>query len=231
MKMYKIKFVFSSVVAATVLTGLLSGCGSDSTNPPAASQSQAQTQFVFTSDAHYGIKRPTAGIFNGYSSGFQVNGAMVSVINTISDVTTLCNDGSLNACQKVGAIDFVVEGGDISNRSEGTNRPATPTTYQNAATTWAQFKTDYIDGLTLRDKTGSQSPLYIMPGNHDVSNAIGYYKTPMNAADGSGLDATSYTQIYNLMMKPATALTNQAFTGATPTFATAASSYINNRVN
>jgi hypothetical protein len=144
---------------------------------------------------------------------------MVSVMNTISDVTTPCNDGGLNSCQNVGPVDFVVEGGDIANRSEGA------TGNQNAATSWAQFKADYIDGLTLRDKTGKQSPLFVIPGNHDVSNAIGYYKAPMNAVDGSGLDATSYTQIYNMMMKPATPMTNAAFVGASPSFANAAASY------
>jgi hypothetical protein len=231
MGVLKKRLAYASLAAVASLSGLMSGCGNDSTAQPAAATTTAnqtvaaQTQLIFTSDAHYGIKRPAAGIFNGYSSGFQVNGAMISVMNSISDVTTPCNDGGLNACLKVGPVDFVVEGGDIANRSEGTTRPATPTTYQNAATSWAQFKSDYIDGLTLRDKTGKQSPLFIIPGNHDVSNAIGYYKAPMNTADGSGLDATSYTQIYNLMMKPATPLTNSAFVGASPGFANAAASY------
>jgi hypothetical protein len=208
----KKKLAYASLAAVAVLSGLMTGCGSDSAAQPAV----AQTQLVFTSDAHYGIKRMA---FNGYSSGYQVNGAMVSVMNTISDVTTPCNDGGLNSCQNVGPVDFVVEGGDIANRSEGA------TGNQNAATSWAQFKADYIDGLTLRDKTGKQSPLFVIPGNHDVSNAIGYYKPPMNAVDGSGLDATSYTQIYNMMMKPATPMTNAAFVGASPSFANAAASY------
>lgn len=66
------------------------------------------------------------------------------------------------------------------------------------------------------------------PGNHDVSAAIGYYKAPTNTT--AYLDATSYTAIYNLMMKPATALTNSGFIGSTPAYATAADSYKNNRV-
>ena len=183
-------------------------------------ETASQTQFVFTSDAHYGIKRAVA--FNGYSSGFQVNGAMIGMMNSLPNVTFPCNDSGVNACQSIGAVDFVVEGGDIANRSEGA------TNQQNAATSWAQFKADYIDGLTLKDRTGKRSTLYMIPGNHDVSNAIGYYKTPLNT--GAGLDATSYTQIYNLMMKPATTLTNAAFVGATPSAATAAASYAANRV-
>jgi Calcineurin-like phosphoesterase len=225
MEVLKKRLAYASLAAIIALSGITSGCGSDSTTQSAAATTTAdqtaaaQTQLIFTSDAHYGIKRSAAGIFNGYSSGFQVNGAMVSVMNTISDVSTPCNDGGLNACLKVGPVDFVVEGGDIANRSEGA------TGKQSASTSWAQFRSDYIDGLTLRDKTGKQSPLFIIPGNHDVSNAIGYYKAPMNAADGSGLDATSYTQIYNLMMKPATPLTNSVFVGASPSFAIAATSY------
>jgi hypothetical protein len=218
MVVLKKSLAYSSLAAVVALSGLMSGCGSDNAVQPAA----AQTQLVFTSDAHYGIKRPAAGVFNGYSSGFQVNRAMVSVMNTISDVATLCNDGGLNACQKIGPVDFVIEGGDIANRSEGA------TNKQTDATSWAQFKTDYIDGLTLKDKSGKQSPLFIIPGNHDVSNAIGYYKAPLNTA--AGLDATSYTQIYNMMMKPATTLTNAAFMGAAPSYTTAAASYVSNRI-
>lgn len=225
MVVMKKSLAYASLAGVVALSGLMGGCGSssDSTSQSVALQAQtAQTQFVFTSDAHYGIKRPTAGIFNGYSSGFQVNGAMVGVINSISDVTTPCSDSGLNSCQNVGPVDFVLEGGDIANRSEGA------TNNQTAATSWAQFKADYIDGLTLKDKSGKQSPLFIIPGNHDVSNAIGYYKAPMNSA--AGLDATSYIQIYNLMVKPTTNLTNAAFVGATPSTTTAAASYVNNRV-
>lgn len=211
---------YASLAMIAALSGLMAGCGNDS-----STQAAAQTQMIFTSDAHYGIKRPSAGFFSGYSSGYQVNGAMISVMNTISDVTTPCSDSGLNACQSVGPVDFIVEGGDIANRSESA------TANQNAATSWAQFKADYIDGLTLKDKNGKRSALFIIPGNHDASNAIGYYKTPMNAADGSGLNATSYVQIYNLMMTPATALTNAAFVGTPPSFTTAAASYVGKRVN
>jgi hypothetical protein len=218
MEIVKKRLVYASLAAVVVFSGLMAGCGSDST----AQSASSQTQLIFTSDAHYGIKRPAAGVFNGYSSGYQVNGAMISVMNTISDVTTPCNDSGINACQNVGPVDFVVEGGDIANRSESA------TGNQSAATSWAQFKADYIDGLTLKNKIGKQSPLYIIPGNHDVSNAIGYYKTPLNSP--AGLDATSYVQIYNLMMNPATAMTNVTFVGATPSFATAAASYAGNRV-
>jgi hypothetical protein len=59
--------------------------------------------------------------------------------------------------------------------------------------------------------------------NHDVSNAIGYYKAPLNA--DAGIDATSYVGIYNLM-NPTAPISNTSFTSA----ATAAASYAGKRV-
>jgi len=45
-----------------------------------------------------------------------------------------------------------------------------------------------------------------VPGNHDVSNAIGYYN-PMSPT----IDKTSMVQIYNLMMSPAIVKTNETY--------------------
>jgi len=177
-----------------------------------------QTQFIYTSDSHYGIKRAA---FNGYSSGSQVNGALVNVMNSMPGVTLNCIDGGLNACKPVGAVDFVVNTGDLANRADGNVYP-----YKNAAAkdVWPQFALDYLTTLNLKDKVGNKAPVYLVPGNHDVSNAIGYYKAPLNT--DAGLDATSYVQIYNIMMKPATALTTASF----GTYATAATAYATNRV-
>ncbi|MEI6208539.1 MAG: metallophosphoesterase [Desulfuromonadales bacterium] len=181
-----------------------------------------QFQFIYTSDPHYGIKRAA---FSGYSSATQVNGALINVMNGLSGVTLNCTDSGINACKPLGAVDFIVNTGDISNRSDGSVYP-----YKNApaAATWPQFAADYLTTLNLKDKVGNKAPIYLVPGNHDVSNAIGFYKAPLNAT--SGLDATSYVQIYNMMMKPATPLTNAAFIGSTPSYATAAASYAGNRV-
>jgi hypothetical protein len=181
-----------------------------------------QTQFIYTSDSHYGIKRSA---FNGYSSGTQVNGALVTVMNGMPALTLNCLDGGINACKPVGAVDFVVNTGDLANRADSNVYP-----YKNApaALLWDQFAYDYLTTLNLKDKVGSKAPLYLVPGNHDVSNAIGYYKAPLNSA--AGIDATSYVNIFNYMMKPATALTNAAFIGATPDIATAAASYAAKRV-
>jgi len=109
-------------------------------------------------------------------------------------------DGGLRASGPVGPIDFVVDGGDIANRAEAAEVPI-----QTSSKSWAEFSADYIDGLRLQDSTGKRTPLYVVPGNHDASNAVGYYK-PMVT-----LDKTSITGIFNLMMKPAVLKTPDTF--------------------
>ena len=148
-------------------------------------------QLVFTSDCHYGIIRSS---FRGRSSvdAQTVNRALVAGINRLA-TATLPQDGGLRSTESVGAIDFVVEGGDISNREEVTATEM----IQPAAISWAEFAEDYIAGLTLRDSEGQPTPLYLIPGNHDVSNAIGYYK-PMRPPK----DAVPMLEIFNRMMRP-----------------------------
>jgi predicted MPP superfamily phosphohydrolase len=131
-------------------------------------------RFVFTSDAHYGISRPH---FRGRDNveAPVVNAAMVDAIN------------------HAGPLDFVVQGGDLANREEETE--AGP--IQSAAVSWSQFAHDYIDGLTAVTAAGRKAPLYLVPGNHEVSNAIGFYK-PMRPL----IDKTALLEIYNRMMTP-----------------------------
>jgi hypothetical protein len=69
---------------------------------------------------------------------------------------------------------------------------------------------DYCDSLKLTGSNGLPATLFIVPGNHDISNAIGYAK-PMKPLT----DPTSMVRIYNLMCKPATPLTNQDYDYAT----------------
>jgi 3',5'-cyclic AMP phosphodiesterase CpdA len=173
--------------------------GSDTAQP------LTSTQFVFTSDPHYGITRdnfPTIGAPK--VDAHIVNAAMVWVMNSLPTVTLPCNDNGVNACKPVGAIDFVANTGDIANRMEASSK------VQNAADSWSQFETDYINGLTLNDKNGNRAPLFLIPGNHDVSNAIGFYKTlsPLK-------DATSSVQIFNRMMNPAVLRTKETYDYAT----------------
>ena len=159
------------------------GCAGSGTNPTPP----APIQFVYTSDAHYGITRAT---FQGATTvnAQPVHAAMIGRINSLPTVT-LPLDGGLHQGQLVGAMNFVAMTGDIANRSE--------VPIQSSAASWAQFKTDYLDGITLKNASGQASPIFLAPGNHDVSNAIGYYKT-MNPLT----DATVMAEIYNRMMSP-----------------------------
>jgi hypothetical protein len=216
MGVMKRSLAFASLAAVAGLSGIIGGCGSESTTTPS-------TTFVYTSDAHYGIKRAA---FAGLSSAQQVNGAMIAEMNRLqSAAVALPGDSGVNAGQTLSAVDFVVETGDITNRSDGTVYP-----YAKAPSSavWPHFATDYLTTLNLKDRSGTKAPLYLTPGNHDVSNAIGYTKAPLNAA--SGLDATSYVNIYNSMMKPATPLANSSFIGSPAAVATAAANYTANRV-
>jgi hypothetical protein len=156
----------------TWLCGFWALCGVFWIVHPAA---QPRTiRFVFTSDAHYGITRSH---FRGHDKvdAHVVNAALVSAIN------------------RAGPLDFVAQGGDLANREEETEGDP----IQSAAVSWAQFSHDYIDGLTVTTAAGGKSPLYIVPGNHEVSNAIGFYK-PMRPL----IDKTALVEIYNRMMAP-----------------------------
>jgi len=182
--------VKNAIVLAVVLSiGLL-----------CTAQPSAEVQFIITSDSHYGIARPA---FRGETNvdAHIVNQALVAQINRITSAL-IPSDGGLHANRPVGSIDFLVDTGDIANReekSEGGN-------IQTAAASWAQFRTDYLDGLTLLDPLGRRAPVYVVPGNHDASNAVGYYKllAPLT-------DKTSMAEIYNLMMSPSQAKTATTF--------------------
>jgi hypothetical protein len=148
-------------------------------------------QFLFTSDAHYGLTRAA---FRGAHDveAHVVNAALVAAMNRLPG-DQFPHDGGLKDRQPVGPIDFVAQAGDIANREENTGE----TVIQPASVSWARFRADYVDGLTLVDAAGRKSPLFIVPGNHDVSNAIGYY-LPMTPA----VDKTALAEIYNRMMTP-----------------------------
>lgn len=153
-------------------------------------------QIIFTSDAHYGIARKT---FRGHAGvdGHMVNAAMIQEINSLP-LVKLPNDGGINAGKNTGVVDYVIEGGDIANRME--------IPYQSDSSSWNQFEMDYIKGLKLQSSTGKPAKLFIIPGNHDITNAIGFYR-PMKPIT----DATSMVNIYNLMLKPAIAKTNKTY--------------------
>ena len=59
---------------------------------------------------------------------------------------------------------------------------------QSATTSWSQFCSDWDSSIS--------SPLYLVPGNHDISNAIGYSKVLSPEKD-----ASSAAGIFNRMMR------------------------------
>ena len=176
--------------------------------------------FIYTSDNHYGIVRP---IFRGSFNvpGQTVNEAMIDKMNSLPG-QTFPNDGGVGAGQSVGHIDFLVDTGDFANRSEsqsaipantnlsylgGTvNYPGYSSyTCPPSAVTWAQYQHDFLGDtntgnrangrLMLQDSMGLGIPVYLSPGNHDISDAIGM----VGKISASNVDATSFCQIYNRM--------------------------------
>lgn len=186
----------SSITKIILLFALLIACF----GRPCAYAQKAKTSsiinMVFTSDAHYGISRKQ---FRGDTNvaSFHVNAALISQINNIPNLT-LPMDSGVNAGENTGAIDFLVEGGDIANRMEIPN--------QSAAASWSQFEADYMHSLNLQGHDGKPAKLLIIPGNHDITNAIGFYK-PMKPL----IDPTSMVKIYNLMLLPKVPMTNDAY--------------------
>jgi hypothetical protein len=154
--------------------------------------------FVFTSDPHYGLHRPA---FRGASNvdASVVNRAMVARMNELASAR-FPPDGGVDAGQPIGAIDFVAVGGDIANREENAEH------IQPAAASWKQFEADYIRGLTLRAADGRPAALYLVPGNHDASNAVGFV-SPMTPL----VDNTSMVEIFNRMIRPAVPKTTTTF--------------------
>jgi hypothetical protein len=148
---------------------------------------------VFTSDAHYGITRKK---FRGDTNeaAYVVNAAMIRQINSVPNLT-LPKDGGVAAGQTVGPVDYLIQTGDIANRMQPP--------YQTAAASWAQFTKDYVQNVTLTGHDGKPAKLLLAPGNHDITNAIGFYK-PMQPKT----DPTSMVQIYNLMLHPTKFMTN-----------------------
>lgn len=153
-------------------------------------------QFVVTSDVHFGITRRAFRGDTGVRSSF-VNSAMVAQMNRLPSLI-LPGDAGAGAGRRVGGIDFVAITGDIANRAE----PGV----QSARTSWTEFTAIYTQLLHLRDATGAPARLYLVAGNHDISNAIGYTR-PLSPLR----DATSAAGIYNLMLRPSTPLSSDSY--------------------
>lgn len=151
--------------------------------------------FIHISDLHYGLYRDFHD--QSHVPSYQVIQAMIDQINRLPQ-DSFPKDGGVDAGNKIYHINFIVNTGDITNRMEKG--------VQTAATSWAQFITDWTNRLTLKDGSGHTIPIYLLPGNHDASNAIGFYK-PMKPLT----DASSMVNIYNMMMKPTIPKTGTTF--------------------
>jgi 3',5'-cyclic AMP phosphodiesterase CpdA len=111
----------------------------------------------------------------------EVNAALADAINALPRVTLPADDG-VAAGQVVGAVEFVAVTGDIANRQE-----AVPLRIQPAAASWAQFEQSFAQRLSLRTSSGAVTPLMVVPGNHDLSNAIGWVGTMIPARDATAM--------------------------------------------
>lgn len=165
-----------------------------------AQKKTGSLHIIFSSDAHYGITRK-AFMADSNVDAHKVNAVMIKKINAMPGMVLPADQG-VDAGKKLGWVDDVMQLGDIANRME--------IPYQSAAASWAQFRTDYLQGITLKNRQQKPAGFLIAPGNHDISNAVGFYR-PMQPLT----DPTSMVQIYNLMMKPAVKKTNDDYNYAT----------------
>ncbi len=154
-------------------------------------------QFVHTSDLHYGEFRTFRGAVTEAST---VNKALVQQINKLPAMTYPA-DGGVGAGTKVGAFDYLIINGDITNLQE-----VGPPEIQSATVSWGQFAADFLNGITLTNRNNQKAGFLLECGNHDVSNDIGHPKPiyPLT-------DATAMVNIYNLMLNPPVPLTSSTY--------------------
>lgn len=148
-----------------------------------ATASAEVVQIVYTSDQHYGISRKA---FRGGKqvSATEVNAALVEAINGLPGLK-LPPDGGVQAGKPVGWVDYVISTGDIANRMEGTPERAPLT----ATACWELFMTQYGGGLTVKDRQGRAAELLAVPGNHDMTNAVGFFRPMFPATDDGAMRA------------------------------------------
>ncbi len=162
--------------------------------------SDSVLQFVFTSDVHYGITRSH---FRGADSvpSTIVNRAMIASINLLPG-STIPHDEGAGSSQLIGHLDGILITGDIANREEGG--------IPSAAVSWNQFQGDYDHLIGTTDRYNQPTPLLLGPGNHDVSNTVGFWR-PLQPVT----DASSMAGIFNSMVQPANPRTAATYNYAT----------------
>lgn len=154
------------------------------------------SHYIFTSDVHFGLEKKN---FRGKTNvtAYEVNKAMIDAMNTIAK-TSLPNDKGVAANTEVKFVDAFIITGDIANRHEKE--------VQSATQSWKEFEDCYLQKLSITNSKGSKAPLWVVAGNHDVSNAIGHYKMLKDEKDEN-----AYIGIYNLMLQPSVLKTKSNF--------------------
>jgi len=140
--------------------------------------------FVFTSDVHFGLIKED---FRGQKKipAINVNEQQVNAMNSLTS-TIFPLDNGVSSNDSIHFVDAVVITGDITNRME--------IGIQSATKSWEEFNQTYIKGVKLKKGDRENSSLWLLPGNHDMSNAIGFHR-PMSPLK----DAATMIGIYNLM--------------------------------
>lgn len=138
-----------------------------------AQSNDSVLNFIFLSDVHFGLTKKEFRNKQNVDA-FEVNKALVQSINF------------LQSSKQIGKIESVIITGDIANRMEAG--------VQNASLSWKQFLEIYDDSLHIKNQKGNKAELWVTPGNHDMSNAIGFHRTMKPKKD-----AGSMIGIYNLM--------------------------------
>jgi len=190
--------IFINKILLTIL--LIAACFAAESKPLTDFRNDSIIEFVFCSDLHFGL---TKSVFRNKVnvSSAEVNAAMLAKMNELPSMS-LPNDNGIAAGKKINCIDAVIITGDICNRQEKD--------IQSASFSWKQFEEVYIDQLQLKDRKGNNTKLLLTPGNHDISNAIGFHR-PMQPLT----DKASMIGMYNLMIEPTVLKTEKTYNFST----------------
>lgn len=149
----------------------------------ASAQKSNLTHIVFTSDLHFGLNRNSFRR-NTQVTSYAVNAEMLKAMAGLVN-SQLPTDGKIGSGEKITSISALIIAGDIVNRQE--------IGIQSARKSWDEFASLYLS-KSLIPTQKKQPQIFLLPGNHDVSNMVGYHK-PMDPL----LDSSSYFGIYRFM--------------------------------
>lgn len=143
---------------------------------------------IFTSDLHFGLSKDS---FRGEQkvTAQTVNEQMANSMGSLLN-SQLPIDGLTGSGTNIEEISGIIVTGDIANRQE--------VGIQSAKQSWNQFQKVYLEGALFSKQL--HPPIFcLLPGNHDVSNMVGYHK-PMNPLH----DTSSFAGIYQYIFSQTT---------------------------